>query len=107
MFNRELGDVVDRALFVDLLELQWDRIAGQVFDGAADLSDHRFAGLDHRHVDHALVLAANQFGGLGGLWLQERGYERAVVHRRITENFLAFALDGVGSDCRCAQAGNQ
>ncbi|MNN83777.1 hypothetical protein D3C81_2008630 [compost metagenome] len=107
MFNRELGDVVDRALFGDLLELQRYRVAGQVLDGTVDLGDHRLAGLDHRDVDHALVLAAHQFSRLGGLGRQKGGNKGAVVHGGIAEHFFALALDGIGGNRRQAQAGNQ
>ncbi|MCY1238792.1 hypothetical protein D9M72_515490 [compost metagenome] len=107
LIHRILRDVVDRALFGDLFELQWHGLAGQVFDRTAHLGHQWLAFLEHRDIDHALVLAADQFGGLGNVRGQVGGVEGVVVHRHVTEGFLAFALDGFGAHGGDAQAGSE
>ncbi|MNN83574.1 hypothetical protein D3C81_2006290 [compost metagenome] len=90
-----------------LLELQRDALAGEVFHRAADLGHQGLAILEHRDVDHTLLLAANQLGALGDVRCQEGGVEGVVVHRYVAEFFLAFALDRVGGHGRDAQAGGE
>ncbi|MOA54926.1 hypothetical protein D3C78_1786260 [compost metagenome] len=87
-----------------LLELQRDALAGEVFHRAADLGHQGLAILEHRDVDHTLLLAANQLGALGDVRCQEGGVEGVVVHGDITEHFLALALDRVGGHGANAQA---
>ena len=102
-----LGDVINGALLGDLFEAQWHALAGQVFDRAGDLRHLRLAVLDHRNIDHALSLAANEFGRLGDVRRQVRGVEGVVVHRHVAKGFLAFALDDISSHGRDAQAGGE
>ncbi|MNY60417.1 hypothetical protein D3C86_1969660 [compost metagenome] len=73
-------------------------LAEQVAHLAADHGCGRLAGLEHRDIQHALLLAAAETRRSGDLRLQEAGVEGAVVHVQVAEALLAFGK------CRQAQA---
>ncbi|MNE99101.1 hypothetical protein D3C80_1977210 [compost metagenome] len=73
-------------------------LAEQVAHLAADHGRGRLAGLEHRDIQHALLLATAEARRSGDLRLQEAGVEDAVVYIQVAEALLAFGK------CRQTQA---